>query len=220
MSNTRPMRGAIARSRRPYQVVPAHYGMQDDYNRRSSGQVSASKRAPDRHRSATMLRLARVEAETSPRIHGAIGCIIYRQTPPMIGYSRDGNLSLWPHAPAPRAATRLSPRHAALSRRSALTPGVGATKNAKRLKNLRGAANPEDSRAAHLLCRDAQVFLATLGGRVVPTAWRGSLPITYHVGPGAAVVHLAVKSGLEPQTDLRDVIAIIKGSRAIPTGGW
>ena len=47
--------------------------------------------------------------------------------------------------------------------------------------------------------------------RVVPTARRGSLPITYHVGPGAAVAHLVVKSdwSLKP---IYDVIAIIKGS--------
>src|SRR5262249_20670339 len=53
--------------------------------------------------------------------------------------------------------------------------------------------------------------------RVVPRARRGSLPITYHVGPGAAVAHLVVKFdwSLKP---IYDVIAIIKGSS--DPGGW
>ena len=56
-----------------------------------------------------------------------------------------------------------------------------------------------------------QVLLEALGGRVAPPDWRGALPITYRVGPGAAVVHLAVKSdwGLKP---IYDVIATMKGS--------
>ena len=55
------------------------------------------------------------------------------------------------------------------------------------------------------------MLLAALGGRVAPPAWRGALPITYHVGPGPAVVHLAVKSdwSLKP---IYDVIATMKGS--------
>ena len=58
---------------------------------------------------------------------------------------------------------------------------------------------------------DAQVFLAALGGPVAPPAWRGALPITYHVGPGPAVVHLAVKSDWQQQP-IYDVIATMKGS--------
>ena len=58
---------------------------------------------------------------------------------------------------------------------------------------------------------DAQHFLAALDGRVVPPQWRGSLPITYHVGGDAAKVHMAVKSdwSLKP---IYDVVATIRGS--------
>ncbi|HEY4340111.1 MAG TPA: transferrin receptor-like dimerization domain-containing protein, partial [Steroidobacteraceae bacterium] len=57
----------------------------------------------------------------------------------------------------------------------------------------------------------AQPILAALSGPVAPPAWRGSLPLTYHLGPGAAKVHLLVKSdwGLKP---IYDVIATIKGA--------
>ena len=41
---------------------------------------------------------------------------------------------------------------------------------------------------------DAQPILAAMGGPVAPSAWRGSLALTYHLGPGAARVHLLVKS--------------------------
>ena len=50
---------------------------------------------------------------------------------------------------------------------------------------------------------DAQPILAALGGPVAPPAWRGSLPLTYHLGPGAAKVHLMVKSDWSLQTHLR-----------------
>ena len=40
-------------------------------------------------------------------------------------------------------------------------------------------------------------LLKALEGPVAPAAWRGSLPITYHIGPGPARVHLAVKSNYQ-----------------------
>ena len=58
---------------------------------------------------------------------------------------------------------------------------------------------------------DAQVFLQAIGGAVAPPNWRGSLGITYHVGPGPASVHLAVKSEWGLKT-IYDVVATIKGS--------
>ena len=91
-----------------------------------------------------------------------------------------------------------------------LTPGVGATKDAKRLK-ISEATTILKIPALPISYADAQVFLAALGGPVAPPDWRGALPITYHVGPGTAVVHLAVKSdwSIKP---IYDVIATMKGS--------
>ena len=43
------------------------------------------------------------------------------------------------------------------------------------------------------------------------TGWRGALPITYHVGPGPAKVHLKVKSNWDIKP-IYDVIARIPGS--------
>ena len=58
---------------------------------------------------------------------------------------------------------------------------------------------------------DAQVLMQSLGGPVAPQEWRGALPITYRVGPGAANVHLAVKSQWSRKT-IYDVVAVMKGS--------
>ena len=58
---------------------------------------------------------------------------------------------------------------------------------------------------------DAVHFLKNLKGQVVPSGWRGSLPITYHFGPGETVVHLKVESNWD-MVPIRDVIAKIKGS--------
>ena len=45
---------------------------------------------------------------------------------------------------------------------------------------------------------------------MAPPAWRGSLPLTYHLGPGAAKVHLLVKSDWS-QKPIYDVIATLTG---------
>ena len=58
---------------------------------------------------------------------------------------------------------------------------------------------------------DAQPLLAALKGPVAPANWRGALPITYHVGPGPAKVHLKVKSNWDIKR-LYNVIARIPGS--------
>jgi N-acetylated-alpha-linked acidic dipeptidase len=57
---------------------------------------------------------------------------------------------------------------------------------------------------------DAQPLLAAITGRVAPEEWRGSLPITYHIGPGAAKVHLIVKQNWDIKP-VYDVIARIAG---------
>jgi N-acetylated-alpha-linked acidic dipeptidase len=57
---------------------------------------------------------------------------------------------------------------------------------------------------------DATPLLEALGGRVAPAAWRGGLPLTYHLGPGPAVVHLKIASDWR-QRPIYDVIAKLRG---------
>src|SRR4029079_5542256 len=41
--------------------------------------------------------------------------------------------------------------------------------------------------------RDGVEILKRLGGPLAPDAWRGSLPVAYHIGPGPAKVRLALQ---------------------------
>ncbi len=91
-----------------------------------------------------------------------------------------------------------------------LTPGVGATKDAKRLK-VEDAPTITKIPVLPISYADAQPLLAALSGRVAPEGWRGGLAITYHVGPGAAKVHLKVKSNWDIKP-IYDVIARIPGA--------
>ena len=59
---------------------------------------------------------------------------------------------------------------------------------------------------------DALPLLRSLDGPVAPEAWRGALPITYHVGAGPAKVHLKLAFDWQMRP-LYNVIARIDGSR-------
>jgi N-acetylated-alpha-linked acidic dipeptidase len=87
---------------------------------------------------------------------------------------------------------------------------VGATPDAKRLTRAQ-AATILKIPVLPMSYADAQHFLSALDGAVAPEEWRGALPITYHVGPGPAVAHLAVKSEWGLKT-IYDVIAMMRGS--------
>jgi len=91
-----------------------------------------------------------------------------------------------------------------------LTPGVGATKGAKRLP-IAQARTITKIPVLPISYGDAQPLLAALGGPIAPASWRGGLPITYRLGSGPAKVHLRVKSDWSLKT-LYDVIAKLPGS--------
>ena len=58
---------------------------------------------------------------------------------------------------------------------------------------------------------DAWPILQNLGGPDSPREWQGSLPFTYHVGPGPARVKMHLKQDYQLRT-LWDVIGRVKGS--------
>jgi N-acetylated-alpha-linked acidic dipeptidase len=93
-----------------------------------------------------------------------------------------------------------------------LTPGVGATKNAKRLK-VEESATITKIPVLPISYGDAQPLLSALTGRVAPADWRGGLGQTYRIGPGPAKVHLKVKSNWDIKP-VYDVIAKIPGTTA------
>ena len=185
-------------------LVYVNYGMQDDYKTLERLGINVKDKIVIARYGAGWRGLKPKLAQD----HGAIGCIIYSE-PADDGYSVEETYPSGPMRPR-RGIQRGSVLDMQLYPGDPLTPGVGATKDAKRLK-ISEAPTILKIPVLPISYADAQVLLESLGGRVVPPAWRGTLPITYHVGPSEAVAHLAVKSdwSLKP---IYDVIAKIKGS--------
>ncbi len=140
--------------------------------------------------------------------HGAVGCLIYSD-PHEDGFVRGETFPAGPFRP-PDGVQRGSVADMPFYPGDPLTPGVGATKDAKRLK-IEEAATITRIPVLPISYADAQPLLAALTGRVAPEGWRGGLGITYHVGPGPAKVHLKVKSNWEIKP-VYDVIGKIQGS--------
>jgi N-acetylated-alpha-linked acidic dipeptidase len=140
--------------------------------------------------------------------HGAVGCLIYSD-PHEDGFVQGETFPKGPWRPKD-GVQRGSVADMPFYPGDPLTPGVGATKDAKRLK-IEDAATITKIPVLPISYADAQPLLEALTGRVAPPQWRGGLGITYHLGPGDAKVHLKVKSnwGTKP---VYDVIAKIPGS--------
>jgi N-acetylated-alpha-linked acidic dipeptidase len=143
--------------------------------------------------------------------HGAIGCLIYSE-PKDDGYSVD---KVFPEGPMrnPDGVQRGSVMDFASSNPGdPLTPGWGATKDAKRLP-IKEAKSITKIPVMPISYGDAQPLLAALAGPMAPEDWRGSLPIPYHIGPGPAKVHLKVEFNWDIKP-VNDVIAKIPGRGA------
>ena len=143
--------------------------------------------------------------------HGAIGCLIYSE-PQDDGYTRDDVFPEGPMRNREGVQRGSVMDFASVSPGDPLTPGVGATADAKRLP-LREAKSLTKIPVLPISYGDAQPLLASLKGPMAPESWRGSLPISYHVGPGPAKVHLKVAFNWDLKP-VNDVIAKIPGSIA------
>ena len=140
--------------------------------------------------------------------HGAVGCLIYSD-PRDDGYAQGDVFPRGPFRPRD-GVQRGSVADMPLYSGDPLTPGVGAVPGAKRL-TLADAKTITRIPVLPISYGDAQPLLAAMTGPVAPPAWRGALPVTYHLGPGAARVHLRVKSDWSTKP-IYDVIAMLKGS--------
>jgi len=140
--------------------------------------------------------------------HGAIGCIIYSD-PKEDGYYQG---DVYPKGAFKNeyGAQRGSVMDMPVYPGDPLTPNIGATKDAKRLDRSE-ATNLLKIPVLPISYHDAEPLLKSLEGPVAPEAWRGALPITYHIGPGKTKVHLKLSFSwdLKPAYD---VIAKMKGA--------
>lgn len=139
---------------------------------------------------------------------GAIGCIIYSD-PKDDGFYQG---EVYPKGPFRRenGVQRGSVLDMPLYPGDPLTPGYGATKEAKRLA-MDDAPTLTKIPVLPISYQDAKPLLEALGGAEAPASWRGALPITYHIGPGPAKVHLKLAFNWDIKP-IYNVIAKMKGS--------
>ena len=186
-------------------LVYVNYGVPEDYEQLERMGVSVKgKIVIARYYHSWRGIKPKVAAE-----HGAVGCLIFSD-PHEDGFFQGDTFPGGPYRP-PDGVQRGSVEDMPLYPGDPLTPGVGATKDAKRLK-VEEAPVITKIPVLPISYADAQPLLSALTGRVAPADWRGGLGNTYHVGPGPAKVHLRVTSNWEPLKTLYDVVGKIPGS--------
>ena len=140
--------------------------------------------------------------------HGAIGCIIFSD-PKDDGYVRG---DVYPKGPfrMEHGIQRGSVLDMPMYPGDPLTPGYGAKEDVERL-SVAEAPTIMKIPVMPISYGDALPLLKALGGPVAPASWRGGLPVTYHIGPGPAKIHIKLKSDWSLRT-IMNVIGILRGS--------
>ena len=187
-------------------LVYVNYGVPADYERLEQMGVSVKG-------AVVIARYGGSWRGIKPKVaaeHGAVGTLIYSD-PADDGYAQGDVYPAGPYRPrdgVQRGSVMDMPLHPG----DPLTPGVGATADAKRLA-ISEAQTLTKIPVLPLSYSDAQPLLAALDGRVVPPEWRGGLPITYKTGPGRAQVRLTLAFDWTRAT-VNNVIVRIPGTSA------
>ena len=184
-------------------LVYVNYGRREDYEDLDRLGISVKG-------AIVIARYGKAWRGIKPKVageRGAIGCIIYSD-PEDDGYYNGDDYPTGGYRPKEgvQRGSVMDTDHPG----DPLTPGIGATADAKRL-TIPEAKTITKIPVLPISYADALPLLSALKGPVVPEAWRGSLPITYHVGPGPTKVHLKVTSNWDTKP-VYDVIATMRGS--------
>ncbi len=186
------------------EVVYVNYGVPADYRVLDSLGISvAGKIVIARYGGSWRGIKPKVAAE-----HGAVACIIYSD-PADDGYVQGDVVpkGKWrPEWGVQRGSVMDMPMYPG----DPQTPNRASKPGVERIP-LANVPTIEKIPTIPISYGDALPILRNLGGAVVPRAWRGGLPITYHVGPGPARVRLILKNdwGVRP---IVNVIGILRGS--------
>jgi N-acetylated-alpha-linked acidic dipeptidase len=165
------------------EVVYVNYGVPADYDKLKELGIDVKGKI-------VLARYGQSWRGIKPKVayeHGAIGCLIYSD-PRDDGYFA-GDVypggAFRPEFGAQRGSVMDMPVHPG----DPLTPGWGSEAGGR--KNAREDA-PTILKIPVLPISygDALPILKSLEGPVAPEAWRGALPLTYHVGPGPAQLHM------------------------------
>jgi len=186
-------------------LVYVNYGIPEDYEKLEQMGISVKG-------AIAIARYGHSWRGIKPKVaaeHCAVGCLIYSD-PRDDGYFAGDVFPQGAWRP-PDGVQRGSVMDMPIHPGDPLTPDVGATKDAKRLA-LKDVKTFTRIPVLPISYGDAQNLLKALKGPIGPESWRGSLPFTYHVGPGPAKVHLKVQSNWDIKT-LYDVVVKIPGSK-------
>ncbi len=185
-------------------LVYVNYGVPDDYERLDRLGVSVKG-------AIVIARYGHSWRGIKPKVaaeHGAIGCIIYSD-PKDDGYFSGDVFPKGPMRPDQGVQRGSLLDFASSYPGDPLTPDRGDP-NAPRM-TVSDAPSITKIPTLPISYGDAQPLLAAVSGPLAPEEWRGALPIPYHVGPGAAKVHLVVQSNWDIK-EVNDIIARIPGS--------
>lgn len=185
-------------------LVYANYGLPEDY-------AELKREGVDVRGKIVIARYGRTWRGVKAKLaqeNGALACIIYSD-PREDGYFQGDVYPKGPMRPD-LGVQRGSVLDMALYPGDPLTPGWSSEPGAKRLP-LADAKSLLKIPVLPISYGDAIPLLDQLGGPVAPESWRGALPLTYHLGPGRAIVHLKLDFDWSSRP-LRDVIATIPGA--------
>lgn len=186
------------------EVVYVNYGMPADYDKLKDLGVDVKGKI-------VIARYGAGWRGIKPKVayeHGAIGCLIYSD-PRDDGYYAGDVYPAGPFRPefgAQRGSVMDMPVHAG----DPLTPGWGSEPGGKK-NRIEDSQTILKIPVLPISYGDALPILRQLKGKVVPNEWKGALPITYHVGPGPAQVHMNLKFEWKNRP-LYDVVVRIPGS--------
>ncbi|MES1241855.1 MAG: transferrin receptor-like dimerization domain-containing protein [Acidobacteriota bacterium] len=186
------------------ELVYVNYGVPADYE-------ELARRGVDVKGKIVIARYGGSWRGIKPKVaaeHGAVGCLIYSD-PRDDGYFRGDPYpkgGFRPEQGAQRGSVMDMPVHPG----DPLTPGVGSTKDAKRLR-IEEAKTLTKIPVLPISYADALPLLRELEGPMVPPEWRGALPIAYRMGPGPTKVHLQLQFDWK-QAPVYDVVAKMQGS--------
>ena len=188
-------------------VVYANYGTPDDFDK-------LAKLGIDVRGKVVLVRYGqnfRGVKVFDAQEHGAAGVIIYSD-PADDGWRRGDKYPDGPWRPD-TGVQRGSVGYMFEFPGDPTTPGaasVPSLPDSQRVSPEQSAQLPKIP-ATPISYQDAWPIMQHLGGPDSPREWQGSLPFTYHVGPGPAKVKMHLKQDYQFRT-LWDVIGRIKGS--------
>ena len=186
------------------EVVYVNYGMPEDYERLQQLNISVKGKI-------VIARYGAGWRGIKPKVaheNGAIGCLIYSD-PRDDGYFAGEVYPAGPYRPefgAQRGSVIDMPVHAG----DPLTPGWGSETGGRKLR-IEESVTILKIPVLPISYGDALPILRQIAGPVAPAEWRGALPITYHVGPGPAQVHMNLRFDWKNRP-LYNVVARIPGT--------